>query len=175
MTPLNETRLRRIRRMSKVIRVVCSYFLATIVLGTAAVVIALVVGRGGQVGLFGIWFKVSDLTPFGRILVGAMGVFTFGIMFKCFYHLHGLMTNYSRAEIFTMKSSSHIRQIGICCALIGSMEMLWPFVPRLVLARSTIPVITHGPDLILCGLIVIAISWFMSIAAEMQEENELTV
>lgn len=175
MTPQNEARLRRIRRMSIVLRVVCKYFLATIVLGMAAAVIALSVGRGGSVGFFDIWFNVSDLTPLHRILIGAMGATTIGILFKCFYHLHRLMTNYSRAEIFTMQSSSHIRQIGICCALVGSTEMLWPFVPHLLLAHPARPGITHGADLILCGLIVVAISWFMSIAAEMLEENELTI
>ncbi len=35
--------------------------------------------------------------------------------------------------------------------------------------------ISCRPDALVVGLVVIVISWFMEMAAEMREENELTV
>ncbi|HXE08730.1 MAG TPA: DUF2975 domain-containing protein [Acidobacteriaceae bacterium] len=175
MTPQNEIRLRRIQRIAKVMRVVCKYFLATIVLGMVAIVIALIVGHDGSVGVFSIWFKVSDLTHGGRMLVGVFALATFGVMLKFFFHLHRLMKYYSRTEIFTMQSAMQIRKMGICCALCGGFEMLWPYVPRLVLANPPRTLMGNGGGVLLIGLVIIVLSWFMSIAAEMQEENALTV
>jgi hypothetical protein len=37
------------------------------------------------------------------------------------------------------------------------------------------PISSHGGNLMMIGLIIVAISWFMEMAAEMREENELTV
>src|SRR6185437_506780 len=129
MTPQNEIRLRRIKRMSLVLRCVCKYVLGALIFSTAAVVFALT-REGGSIGFFDLWFKVADLTPANRVLIGAMGVATFGVLFKCFYHLHSLMTNYSRAEIFTVQSASHIRKTGIFCALFGATQILWARVPH---------------------------------------------
>jgi hypothetical protein len=55
------------------------------------------------------------------------------------------------------------------------MGILWAFVPRLVLAHSPDTIHAEGGAQIVHGLIIVAISWFMEMAAEMREENELTV
>jgi hypothetical protein len=171
----NQVRFRKIQRISSVLRAFCMVFLALIAIGFVVVTVALVVGRGASIGFYNVWFNLADLTARGRFIVGVLAALTFGVMFRCIYHLHRLMGNYSHGEIFTKDSAGQIRQFGIGCALWGGVELLWAFIPRAVLAHPPNPIQAHGGDLVVSGLIVVTISWFMEMAAEMQEENELTV
>ncbi|MGB0065003.1 MAG: DUF2975 domain-containing protein [Terracidiphilus sp.] len=85
-----------------------------------------------------------------------------------------MLGNYSRGEIFTTKSSGHIRQFGITCILWGVMNFVWSLLPLLLFPNR--PKLFEGDlDFVFVGLIILVISWFMEMAAELQEENELTV
>jgi xanthine/uracil permease len=140
-----------------------------------AVVAAMAIGRGAKISFYDVVLPVSDLTIGARMFVGALTAVTLTIMFKCVYHLHRLLGDYSRGEIFTRDSAGQIRQWGICCVLWGGMGIVWAFVPRMVLAHSANTIHAEGGAMIVTGLIIVAISWFMEMAAEMREESELTV
>src|SRR5665213_1406789 len=62
MRPENEAKLRKIRRISVILRVMCKALLALIVIGYLMATVALVANRGGSVGYFDVWFRVRDLT-----------------------------------------------------------------------------------------------------------------
>ena len=101
----------------------------------------------------------------------------YGALFKCLYHLYRLLGNYSRGEIFTKGSAEQIRQWGLAWTLLGVVKFAIRFLPRVVSIPSNMPLSEglDGLDEVVSGLIIVAISWFMEMAAEMREENELTV
>jgi hypothetical protein len=163
MQPENEARLRRIQWVSRVLRVICKVILALYLLVL------------GIVGLmFCMWGVPSDFGSGGDCIV-AVGllVLLMGLLFKCGYHLYRLLGNYSRGEIFTKGSAEQIRQWGIACALGGTVKFGCAFVPIAVLSEHKDPV--QGLGSVVNGLIIVAISWFMAVAVEMREDNELTV
>ena len=167
MRPENEARLGRIERISKVLRAVCKVFLALCVLGFLAAVSCLtgVGGIGDQFGSGG-----------ARLVVVGLLAVTIGLAFKCGYHLHRLLGNCSRGEIFTKESAGQIRQWGIACALWGVARFAILFLPRVPAIRAYFrPGQVQGLGLVVNGLIIVAISWFMEMAAEMREEQDLVV
>jgi hypothetical protein len=167
MRPENEARLKKIRWVSSILRAICKVFLALCGLGLLFAVLCLtgLVGIGNDFGSGGT-----------RIVVVGLMVVLMGLGFKCGYHLYRLLGNCSRGEIFTKESAEQIRQWGIACVLLGVVKFAIRFLPRVVLSHM------HGPSegleglgWVVNGLIIVAISWFMAMAAEMREENELTV
>jgi hypothetical protein len=75
--------------------------------------------------------------------------------------------------IFTRESVSQFRQFGIACLLWGVMNFLW----RLSLALSVHPSKSFRghTDSFVIGIIIIVIAWFMDMAVDLREENELTI
>jgi hypothetical protein len=201
MRPENEVRLRKIRRISGILRAICKVFFVPPVVLTLLALSALVIDRGVGFGLDNYTFMVQALSIRSRFVVGAYFTLRWGAMFLCVYRLHRLLGNYSRGEIFSRDSGRQIRQWGIACVLWGAMKFLWVFVPGAVLPHplpiavkghiavmsrevkvqsgdmfvNGMPVQAHGGDLMLNGLIIIGISWFMEMAVEIREENDLTV
>lgn len=54
------------------------------------------------------------------------------------------------------------------------MNFVWSLLPLLLFPNR--PKLFEGDlDFVFVGLIILVISWFMEMAAELQEENELTV
>jgi hypothetical protein len=163
MRPENEARLRKIRWVSRILRVVFK-----VILGLYLFVL----------GIFGVMFCVSGL-PSGlgsggaRLVALGTLVLLSGLLFKCGYHLYRLLGNYSRGEIFTSGSAEQIRQWGIACVLFGSVKFGCLFVPQTGPREYTSP--GQGLDWVVNGLIIVAISWFMAMAAEMREEQDLVV
>lgn len=87
-----------------------------------------------------------------------------------------LLGNYSRGEIFTKGSAEQIRQWGLACALWGVARYAIQFLPRVPAIRDSFkPGEVQGLGLMVNGLIIVAISWFMEMAAEMREEQDLIV
>ncbi|HUD21967.1 MAG TPA: DUF2975 domain-containing protein [Acidobacteriaceae bacterium] len=174
MRPENEARLRKIRRISGILRAGCKGLLVLIVIGYLMALVAVLADRGGSVGYFDLWFRISDLTPSGRLLVVAMSTLTSAVWMWCIYQLHQLFGNYSRGEIFTREAVGHLRQLGVACVLWGVMKIGWVGV---LCALSTRPMgpMQVGAEIIPIGLLVIVAAWFMDMAVDLQEENELTV
>ena len=182
MLPENEARLRKIKWISGILRAMCKVFLVLCVLGFLLRMFVLV-SSGGPIpggghgiiweGYNGVAFNVYDLTGRERVVAGILFALTWGVVFKCGYHLHRLLGYYSRGEVFSMESAGQIRQWGIACVLWGVLKFGWLLVPFLIANASRKP--GDGLSLIVNGLIIVAISWFMEMAAEMREEHELTV
>ena len=92
---------------------------------------------------------------------------------KGFYHAYRLFGNYGRGEVFTAESARHIRQLGITVLLWFGTNILWASTAT---ALEPAPMsIQFQSDALVTGPIIIVISWFMEMAAEMREENELTI
>ncbi len=72
-----------------------------------------------------------------------------------------------------MSRSAQLRQFGIACLLWGVMSFLWV----LSLAISTHPARSFQGhvDAFGIGAIIIVIAWFMDMAVDLREENELTI
>ena len=174
MRPENEVKLRRIRRISGILRAGCKGLLVLIVIGYLMALVAVLANRGGSVGYFDLWFRISDLTPSDRLLLVAMSTLTSAVWMWCIYQLHQLFGNYSRGEIFTREAVGHLRQMGVACVLWGVMKVLWVGVGRALAGTTSVPV-QLSAEIIPIGIIVIVVAWFMEMAVEMREENELTV
>jgi hypothetical protein len=54
------------------------------------------------------------------------------------------------------------------------MKFAWLLIERAIMP-PTYHVVSIWIDTVVTGLVIVAISWFMEMAAEMREENELTV
>jgi hypothetical protein len=178
MRPENEAKLRKIERISGFLRGICKVVLSFYV-GMVLVMIWGMLGGPGHDFMGGNYvnFHIHELTPRDRWVVGVMWAATGGIMFKAVFHIHHLLGNYSRGEIFTRESAWQIRQWGFACVLWGVIKFLWLGVPHIVPAVHRVPGAAEFGALgaIVNGLILVAISWFTEMAVEMREENELTV
>jgi hypothetical protein len=164
MRPENEARLKKIRWVSRVLRVICQ-----VILGLFVVVLS------GFGLMFCMWGFPAEVYGSGaaRIAVVGLLVVLMGLLLKCGYHLYRLLGNYSRGEIFTSGSAEQIRQWGIACVLLGSVKFGILFVPLAFFREYTSP--GQGLDWVVNGLIIVGISWFMAMAAEMREEQDLIV
>jgi hypothetical protein len=115
-------------------------------------------------------------------------------MFFSLYYLLRLLGNYSRGEIFTRDSALQIRRWGLVFVLWGGIQFVSMFVPGGDLSHpapigTKSPTQSYGAEVkdhlsdwqrygggrMVNGLIIVAISWFMEMAAEMREEQELIV
>jgi len=180
MRPENEARLKKIQAISGLLRAVCTVFLVLPVFAE----------------LWGLWylFSVHGMPIRTRFVMGANYTLQWAAMFLFVYYLHRLLGNYSRGEIFTRDSAVQIRRWGLVFVLWGGIQFVSMFVPGAELSHPA-PVGTNSPTQsygvevkdhlsdwqrygggrMVNGLIIVAISWFMEMAAEMREENELTV
>jgi hypothetical protein len=167
-----QAKLKKIKKVSSIFRAICAVVMALIALIGLGCVVCVAFGVGG-VNYDNVIFQTAGLTLGDRLVLGAVTALTFGILFKCVYHLHRLFGNYFRGEIFTRESVGQLRQFGIACLLWGVMNFLWIS----SLAISAHPVKTfHGhADSFVIGAVIILIAWFMDMAVDLHEENELTI
>jgi hypothetical protein len=172
MRPEIQAKLQKIKKVSIILRVICKGLLALITLVGLSCVVCVAFGVGG-INYDNMIFRTTELTLGHRLVLGAMTALTFGVLFKCFYHLYRLFGNYSRGKIFTRESVGQLRQFGIACLLWGVMSFLW----GLSLALSAHPAKTFQghADSFGIGAIIIVIAWFMDMAVDLREENELTI
>jgi hypothetical protein len=184
MRPENEARLARIKKISGILRWICKAFLAFCVLGFLATMRFLMISRqtsfpGGGHAIYwqsynGVAIVVSNLTNRERVVAGVLFALSWGVVFNCGYQLDRLLGNYSRGDVFTTKSAGQIRKWGVACVLWGVMELGWMLAP-LVIANASKKQPGEGLSLVVNGLVIVAISWFMEMAAEMREEQDLII
>jgi hypothetical protein len=172
MRPETQTKFQRIKKVSIIFRAICKGLLALFTLLGLSAVIVMTFGVGG-INYDGVMFRTAELTLGHRLILGAMTAVTCGVLLKCVYHLHRLFGNYSRGEIFTHDSVGQLRKFGIACLLWGVTSFLW----LLSLAVSTHPAqpFPAHADSLAIGAIIIVIAWFMDMAVDFREENELTI
>ena len=170
--PEIQAKLQTIKNVSLILRVICKVFLALITFTGLGAVVSVIFGVGG-INDNNVIFGTAGLPIGHRLFLGAVTALAFGILFKCVYHLHQLFGNYSRGEIFTRESVGQLRQFGIACLLWGAVGFLW----ILSLALSVHPAKTFQghADSFIIGAVIIVIAWFMDMAVDLREENELTI
>ena len=176
MKPETEKRLEKIKRISNFLRVICKVLLAVMTCVFLTAMVLILTGRG-TLSLFEntVYLPLAPVTYLDRLILAVMTAFTMMVFLKGLYHLHRLFGNYGRGDIFTTNSAAQIRQLGITALLSAGVQFLWGF---------AVVALTQGPppisfqfhsDCLVIGPVVIVISWFMEMAAETREENELTI
>jgi hypothetical protein len=181
MRPENEARLVKIKKLSWYLRVICALFMVLCVLVVAKFATGPVFGHNPNWGIGTVWyyydgigFKIYSLTIHERLLALLFYTLTSAAAFFCALQFFRLLGFYSRGEIFTTQAVRQIRLWSFACVAWGIVKLGWWFLVPLAIANSS----HHGGfDLttLFIGLIVVAISWIMEMAAEIREENELTV
>ena len=148
--------------------------LAVIAFVLVAVVVASLAGAG-TAAAFNIAIPLNPLTFPQRLIAAAIAAFASGVLLKGLYHLQRLFGSYARGEIFTIENAGQIRQLGITALLWAVANILWIVTAALLLGEHSPHSFPFRADSIVTGLIVIALSWFMKMAAELREENDLTI
>lgn len=172
MRPEIQAKLQKIRKVSIILRVICTVLLVLVTFTGLGCVVCVTFGVGGINYGNGI-FVTAGLTLSHRLVLGAVTALTWAVLFKCFYHLHRLFGNYSREEIFTRESVAQLRQFGIACLLWGVMGYLW--MSSLVISVHPAKTFQGPADSFVIGAVIIVIAWFMDMAVDLREENELTI
>jgi hypothetical protein len=180
MRPENEARLTKVKKISSFLRVLCVLYMLSCAWILWHIARGPIFLHGPYWGIGTAWytyngveFKVYSLVTRERLIAAAFFALYWGIAIRCGLQLFRLLGFYSRGEIFTRKSAGQIRRWGFACVALGIVKLGYALLPLLIAnSRST-----QGMDLsmIVIGVIIVAISWFMEMAAEMREENELTV
>ncbi len=168
----NQTKLNKIRRVSVVLRVLCKGLLGLIACIGVASIVCVTFGVGG-IDFDGIVLKTGGLGVGHRLALGLVTGVAWAILFKCLFHLHLLFGNYSRGEIFTRYSVGQMRKFGIACVLWCVANFLWLL--SLALSMRSATTFSANAGAFVVGAVIIAIAWFMEMAVEMREENDLTI
>lgn len=174
MNPQIEVKLRRIEKLSAVLRTICTVLMVLTCVGGVAAVIALAIGRGGTVSYFGERIAVTDLEISGRLAVATMCVVSAAVFVTGLYQLRRLLNNYAHREIFSAASARHIRLLGYCSFAWGVMDFLWQFMPLLTRLNHPHEIMFRADSLVL-GAVIIVISWCTEMGAALREESELTI
>jgi magnesium-transporting ATPase (P-type) len=172
MKPEIQAKLQKIKKVSKICRMICKVLLILIAVVGVICVVCITYGAG-NINVDNMIFSTAELTLSLRLLLGAVTAVTFGTLFKCIYHLHLLFGNYSLGEIFTRESVGQLRKFGVACLLWGVMSFLW--VLSLALTANPMRSFQAHFDSFAIGAIIIVIAWFMDIAVDLREENDLTI
>ena len=177
MKPETESRLKKIKRISNISRAICKVLFALAICLSLLGLIAMIAGRG-TLAFADARIPLEPLALPSRLMLAVTFALSMAIMVKGLYHLHRLFGNYGRGDIFTTECAAQIRQLGITAILWAGATFLWTSAAAAIsLAQShssNINVHFDGNCLVI-GPVIVVISWFMEMAAEMREENELTV
>jgi Protein of unknown function (DUF2975) len=171
--PETQLKLERVRRVSAGLHTACKVLLALVGILFAAASVGVLVGTGVTIRYLDLQIPVEPLTISARLILIAILALSMGIVAKGLHHLSRLFGNYASGEIFTTQSAYQIRQLGITAILWGCVNIVW-LIADFSFAHSTGSIPLHL-DSVLIGVIVIVISWFMQAAAEMREDNDLTI
>jgi hypothetical protein len=168
-----QMKLRKIEKASTVFRVICDGVLALITVIGLAAVTCVTLGVGGINFDGGKAISTANSTLGHRLILGLVTAVAWAVLVKCFYHLRRLFRMYSRGDVFARESVNQLRQFGIACLLWGVLGFVW----RMSLAIAVHPAQTfqaHTGSFAI-GIFAIVIAWFMDMAVDLREENELTI
>ncbi len=175
MKPETEKRLKKIQRISKVLRTICKVLLALMMCGFLFVIV-LILGGWGRLyfPLLDNPIKLAPLAPSSRLVFAVVCALVMAVKLKGVYHLYRLFGDYATGNIFTTESAGQIRQLGITALLWFGVNILFVATMAFVRPSPTYNIGFHSDSLV-TGFVIIVISWFMQMGAEMREENELTI
>ena len=180
MRPENEASLAKIKKISWVLRAISALFMLACLAGFFRFITGPIFRHGPYWGIGTVWYgyygvelKVYSLTVRERAIATLSIALTSGIAFFCGLQLFRLLGFYSRGEVFTRDSVRLLRPWGFACVAWGIVRFGWFFLPFAIANSRRY----QGPELstVFAGLGIVAISWIMDMAAEIREENELTV
>ena len=174
MKPETERKLQRIKRISNILRGICKGLLAVLICVFLVSMIVIFIGRG-TLSILDDFVPLDPLALPSRLVLAGIVALAMAINFKGLYHLHRLFGNYGRGDIFTTESAAQIRQLGITVLLWAAVTFLWTCIAAAVTQSHLPNSFQFHSDSLFTGPVIIVISWFMEMAAEMREENELTV
>lgn len=175
MRPELETKLGKIRRFSQILRRICRVMLAILSLLLVACVTAICVGGNITITSYEISLPVRSLVFYQRALLALVAAFGIGVGLKGLYHLERLFGDFARGEIFTTGSATQIRQLGLTAVLWAAANFIWVGTVYAFEQQHLHHSFYFHADSIVIGATVVVVSWFMEMAAEMHEENELTI
>lgn len=176
----SEAKLNRIRKISWMLRLLSVLYVLSCLRGLWLFATGPVFVHGPYWGIGTAWYtyngvelKVYSLVTRERAITAFFAALYWGTAILCGVQLFRLLGLYARGEVFTRRSAGQVRKWGLACVAFGLVKLGYAFLPRFV-ANSRL---AHGADagVVTYGLIFVAISWFMDMAAEICEENELTV
>ncbi len=175
MRPDPQAQLQKIRQVSTGLRVVCKVVMAFLAVEFLIVAVMLLSDRGVDLGLHGVLFHVIALSFWRRLHLVVMIAISLGFLIRGLYLLHQLFGNYARGEIFTSDSARRLRQMGI-------LYLIWSLTSALSSPLAYVSAHPPNPyqvdlhlDAIVASLCLLVISWVMLMAADLREENELTI
>jgi hypothetical protein len=188
MRAQTEIKVRRIRKVGQILKGAFMGFAVLTAILLLVAVFRIVAGRGFRLSAFSMsistdtavtvfnWaIPLEGLSLSARIVLAAIVGFALAIQMKALIHLRQLFDDYSDGRIFTTQAARQIRLLGLTTMSLVVPNILW-VVAGFVYARNEMPHAIHlDLNVVLLGMIVTFLSWFMDAAAEMREENELTV
>jgi hypothetical protein len=168
----------KLEKVKKICGILRGIFLAAMVFLVLEFVVAaalLIADRGIDFSQRPIALHVMVLSLWRRLHMVVMIGISEGLIFTCLYNLRRLFGNFSQREIFSQDSTRRLRAVGVCYAM-------WSFVSFLSLPIAYVTVhpanpytATLNPEALVIGACTVVISLVMDVAAEMREENELTI
>lgn len=172
MNAENQAKLRKIKRASVAGRVISDVVLAVVGLFGIGTAVEAVTGIGGF-NMAGWFFNTASLGLGHRLLLGGVAALAWGILFKGILHLRRLFSDFTRGEIFTRHAVHQLRWFGIACVLWSVMKNVW--IASLALSAHPMRTFPANADGFGAGIVIVAIAWFMDMAVDLREENELTI
>jgi len=175
-------KLQEVKRVSRLLRGFFRFLFAMTIVSLLVVIAStLMLPNDGAffVELAGIRFSGETLTGSVRALATIAASLGLGLSLKAFYHLIRLFGLYAAGQIFTSANVRELRQIGITLMLYA---LIWVFE-----FASALPAITSSVDqwaqvvssfpmlALVCGAIVILVSWIMDVGRELREDQDLVV
>lgn len=175
MLTATQRKLDQITRISAIFRIICTVLLVLAAALTVVSCAALVVGGDVTLQFFDVRIPVENLTTMARLALVGLVLVSMGVVFKALVNLKRLFGIYAGGKIFTPQAAANIRQLGILAVIWAAVCAAWELAPHFF-APTTVPLLFHlRVDLVVVGVVIVVISWFMQAAAELQEENDLTI
>jgi len=181
MRPKDEARLAKIKKISWVLRAICTLFMLGCMIAFLHSMTGPIFRHDRYWGIGTLWqgyngveFKVYSLTARERVIVAISLVLEYGAAFFCGLQLFRLLGFYSRGEIFTADSARQLRLWGFACVAWGIVKVGWFLLPLAIADSRHYQRVDIGST-VFVGLGIVALSWIMEMAVEIREENELTV
>ena len=174
MRPDTQANLHKLQQISKIFQAICSVFLVLIAFQFLGGAVMLLAARDGALSYFNVSFPIAGLALHLRLVLLALYALTSAVQARGVYYVRRLLKGYSSGEIFTRESVGYLRQIGVTYLLWFGVNVLWTFLPLAVASQGP-RAHTLNLDSVTMGSILLVIAWFMEMAVEMREENELTI